>query len=158
MDPVPARPVVRDDHGGGVFALFYPLHNLACPPITATKGEMVVKRMMRNKSILFRWERRLPAPPPTLVFCRECKLGFVAARGHVVIVECVHGTWSRSPDPKIVAAQRLGTNVASCDLCGRTYRHKDTWEYVGENPSFFETLSYCGSRCRERARRMSQLA
>jgi len=154
-DSIQARPVVRDD---GALAIFYPLHNLICPPATEVEGEIVVARMMRGKDIRVRWEhfRRVT---PTLIFCRECKLGVAGAKQHALFVECIHGTWTNTAPPKTATAQRLGADIASCSLCGRTHRtNPNIWTYTGENPSFLQTLIYCGSRCRERAMRMPLLA
>lgn len=148
----PARPAYEN-------AMFYPLYNLACRSAKSVRGEMIIARMMRGKGIQVSFGP-MHAKKPTLVHCRDCKLGFVASKRQAIMsVECIHGPWSRNADERVRVAALLGANVACCDICGERYSWQtETWEFLGENPAFYRTLRYCGQVCRDRARAMLMLA
>jgi len=169
--PMVTRPVIYRD--GTAVAIFYPLRNPTCPSATSAGGASVVTRMMRGRDIQIALVRRQSpteaelrhvALLPTLIRCLACKLGVVGDKQYSLLVECVHGVWSEDPDPKVMAAQRLGSDIAACDLCGHVYLpNSSTWTFMA-SPGFGSsaqengTFTFCGNGCRERARKMPLLA
>jgi len=144
----------------GVYAIFYPLYNPTCPCALSVEGEVVVGRMMRRKGVQI-CRHLVRSDAPTILMCRECKLGVVANREYAVQVRCVHGDWTRTRGgtASTRAAQRLGAPLMSCDICGITCPLATdwTWNPGGRASTFLDTLFFCGPTCRARAQKMPLL-
>jgi hypothetical protein len=154
FETVTARPVIV--HGDVEAGFFYPLKNYNCPPANTGFGGAVIARMLRGQKIKVTWRLHYTSTVPQIVLCRPCKLGcFARCEARDLQIQCVHGAWSNKPTTTVKAAQRIGAEVQSCNVCGRSFSGKpaEWWSY-GQDPTpkqrFFDNLVLCGKRCRER--------